>query len=52
MFSTTNGNALHRRQRKSGVAGNGKRWNTGCAFVDYDRDATSISSSPITSISI
>jgi hypothetical protein len=23
---------------KSGVAGNGKRWNTGCAFVDYDRD--------------
>jgi len=23
---------------KSGVAGNPKRWNTGCAFVDYDRD--------------
>jgi len=23
---------------KAGVAGNGKRWNTGCAFVDYDRD--------------
>ena len=23
---------------KSGVAGNAKRWNTGCAFVDYDRD--------------
>jgi hypothetical protein len=23
---------------KSGVAGSGKRWNTGCAFVDYDRD--------------
>ncbi len=23
---------------KSGVAGNGKRWNSGCAFVDYDRD--------------
>ena len=23
---------------KSGVAGNGKRWNTGCAFLDYDRD--------------
>lgn len=22
----------------SGVGGNGKRWNTGCAFVDYDRD--------------
>jgi enediyne biosynthesis protein E4 len=24
--------------QKSGVGGNGKRWNTGCAFVDYDRD--------------
>lgn len=23
---------------KTGVGGNGKRWNTGCAFVDYDRD--------------
>jgi enediyne biosynthesis protein E4 len=23
---------------KSGVAGKSKRWNTGCAFVDYDRD--------------
>ena len=23
---------------KAGVCGNGKRWNTGCAFVDYDRD--------------
>jgi len=23
---------------KAGVDGNGKRWNTGCAFVDYDRD--------------
>ena len=23
---------------KAGVAGNGTRWNTGCAFVDYDRD--------------
>ena len=23
---------------KAGVATNGKRWNTGCAFVDYDRD--------------
>jgi hypothetical protein len=23
---------------KAGVGGNGKRWNTGCAFVDYDRD--------------
>ena len=23
---------------KARVAGNGKRWNTGCAFVDYDRD--------------
>ena len=23
---------------KAGVAGSGKRWNTGCAFVDYDRD--------------
>jgi enediyne biosynthesis protein E4 len=23
---------------KASVAGNGKRWNTGCAFVDYDRD--------------
>jgi enediyne biosynthesis protein E4 len=23
---------------KAGVAGTGKRWNTGCAFVDYDRD--------------
>src|SRR6266403_2273856 len=23
---------------KAGVAGAGKRWNTGCAFVDYDRD--------------
>jgi len=22
---------------KAGVGGNGKRWNTGCAFVDYDR---------------
>ena len=24
--------------RKPGVAGKGTRWNTGCAFVDYDRD--------------
>jgi hypothetical protein len=23
---------------KSGLAGKGTRWNTGCAFVDYDRD--------------
>lgn len=23
---------------KAGVTGNGKRWSTGCAFVDYDRD--------------
>jgi hypothetical protein len=23
---------------KAGVAGDAKRWNTGCAFVDYDRD--------------
>jgi enediyne biosynthesis protein E4 len=23
---------------KAGVADKGKRWNTGCAFVDYDRD--------------
>ena len=23
---------------KAGVSGNGKRWNSGCAFVDYDRD--------------
>src|SRR6267378_592271 len=23
---------------KAGVAGSGKRWNTGCAFLDYDRD--------------
>jgi hypothetical protein len=24
--------------QKAGVAGRGTRWNTGCAFVDYDRD--------------
>jgi hypothetical protein len=24
--------------RKAGVAGDPKRWSTGCAFVDYDRD--------------
>jgi enediyne biosynthesis protein E4 len=23
---------------KAGVGGNGRRWNSGCAFVDYDRD--------------
>ena len=23
---------------KAGVGGSGKRWNTGCSFVDYDRD--------------
>jgi enediyne biosynthesis protein E4 len=23
---------------KAGITGNGKRWNSGCAFVDYDRD--------------
>jgi enediyne biosynthesis protein E4 len=23
---------------KAGVAGSGKRWSTGCSFVDYDRD--------------
>jgi len=23
---------------KAGVGGSGKRWNTGCAFLDYDRD--------------
>ena len=39
-------NRLYRNQRgvfsevgeKSGVAGSGKAWGTGCAFVDYDRD--------------
>jgi len=25
--------------QKAGVAGKGTRWNTGCAFVDYDRDS-------------
>ena len=29
---------LHRGRRKAGVAGTGKAWGTGCAFVDYDRD--------------
>jgi enediyne biosynthesis protein E4 len=24
--------------QKAGVAGKGTRWNTGCAFIDYDRD--------------
>jgi len=24
--------------QEAGVAGNGKEWSTGCAFVDYDRD--------------
>jgi hypothetical protein len=24
--------------QKAGVAGKGARWNTGCAFIDYDRD--------------
>ncbi|HJS99051.1 MAG TPA: CRTAC1 family protein [Terriglobales bacterium] len=24
---------------KAGVGGNGKRWSTGCAFIDYDRDS-------------
>jgi len=24
--------------QKAGVAGKGTRWNTGCSFVDYDRD--------------
>lgn len=24
--------------QKAGIAGKGTRWNTGCAFVDYDRD--------------
>ena len=24
---------------KAGIAGNEKRWNTGCAFLDYDRDS-------------
>jgi enediyne biosynthesis protein E4 len=23
---------------KAGITGNGKRWNSGCAFLDYDRD--------------
>jgi hypothetical protein len=23
---------------RAGIIGNGKRWNSGCAFVDYDRD--------------
>ena len=35
--------------QKAGVAGNGKRWNTGCAFVDYDRDGHLDFLSPITS---
>jgi hypothetical protein len=26
--------------QKAGVAGKGTRWNTGCAFVDYDRDGS------------
>ena len=34
-----NGNATFTDvTEKAGVATNGKRWNTGCAFVDYDRD--------------
>ncbi len=24
----------------AGVAGNGKEWGTGCAFIDYDRDGS------------
>src|SRR5229473_543210 len=34
-----NGNATFTDvTEKTGVGGAGKRWNTGCAFVDYDRD--------------
>ena len=34
-----NGNGtFHEVAEKAGVATNGKRWNSGCAFVDYDRD--------------
>ena len=29
---------LFRSSEKAGVAGNGKEWGAGCAFVDYDRD--------------
>jgi len=35
---TTTATALHRRLRKIRRRRNGKRWNSGCAFVDYDRD--------------
>ena len=35
---TTRRRNLHRSREKAGVAGNGKAWGTGCAFVDYDRD--------------
>jgi hypothetical protein len=29
---------FHEVGEKAGVAGNGKAWGSGCAFVDYDRD--------------
>jgi len=29
---------FHEVAEKAGVAGSGKSWGTGCAFVDYDRD--------------
>jgi len=29
---------FHEVAEKAGVAGSGKAWGTGCAFVDYDRD--------------
>jgi len=30
--------AFHEVGERAGVAGSGKAWGTGCAFVDYDRD--------------
>jgi enediyne biosynthesis protein E4 len=39
VFYHNNGNGTFTDiTEKAGVATNGKRWNSGCAFVDYDRD--------------
>ena len=37
LYHNQNG-AFSEVAQKSGVAGSGKAWGTGCAFVDYDRD--------------
>ncbi|MGH7867336.1 MAG: FG-GAP repeat domain-containing protein, partial [Candidatus Dormibacteraceae bacterium] len=38
LYHNNGGGTFTDVSEKAGIAGDGTRWNTGCAFVDYDRD--------------